>query len=351
MGTRICTFGSCVTRDVFHYTFPERYEIAAHIGWIPVSTLDSDAISITDQAFPYQAGKFYIRMMQAQFQNDAVERILSSHADYLVMDCTEERLDQYELSYQSKTIRLADFWANTAINGAKDGFWIEQVYKRFSASNGVLSGATLKKLPALSIPLSELETAYRSFFQKILKSDTNPNGLEERQIILFETYLAKNILNESGKLQAFSPKWQVDQKNAYLKQIYEIVRKIVPNCYVIKLPNFTFGNWHHIWGTNPLHYNDQTYQYFATALDIVTKYNPYRSTPEKLWKQQSLENQLAQRVANATPLYDVIPMKRRLEQAEAQIHALNEVIQKQQETIDALQLQINQWNTFQSDKE
>ena len=345
MGTNVCVFGCCVTSDFLKYTFPDRYEICVRLGRNPVSTLQGDAIQLPESMFSFSTSGFNQRMIAKQFQNDCVEQLLNAQADYLILDFSEERLPQYVLSYEGKHYHIMDFWIN------QEGNWFPQVKEALVGSNGLLPNALISAIPARTVPMETIRETYHSFVQAILKSDSNPNGYAPEQIIVIESYLAKGILNPHGKLQKFHPKWHVEETNAFLKPIYELFYQLVPTCHIIRFPDFTFGNWYHIWNSHPLHYTDAVYRYIATALDIITGHNKYLSTPEKLWKQQSLENQLAQRVANATPLYDVAPMKRRLEQAEAQIHTLNEVIQKQQETIDALQVQINQWNAFQSDKE
>lgn len=339
MGTRICTFGSCVTRDIFHYTFPERYDVLLQIGVNPVSSiLLSDFLTLPDHVFSFQTpvSNFYKKTICNQFRNNVVEQLLACQADYLILDFSDEYMRQYILQTQEKKIRLVDFHVNSS------GDWFAQIRSQLTEA---VPDFSIQEIGARQIPLTDQKLAYAEFLKRILRSKENPTGYDPKQVIILESYLATNYLNQDGKLQAFHSNWNVEKNNHYLKEIYQLVYQLIPKeCHVIKYPDFTYGNYNHVWNPNPRHYSDSVYQYFADALDIITKHRPFLSTPEKLWKQQSLENRLAERLMHCSPVYEIAPLKKRLteteqklEQAMQQIESLTKLVTEQQASIAALQ--------------
>lgn len=328
--TKIGVCGCCVISDLFKYTFSERYDICARIGRNPITTLVGDS---TDQAGPFldfAATNYNKRMINLMFENNVVEQILNCHADYLVLDFSEERLVQYEIMYEDKKFRVMDFWVSAK------GNWFQQAKEKLVGENGLFPGGTVREIPAREIPFAEIEAAYREFAKRIVKSDANPDGYAPEQIIVVESYLVDRFINEEGKFQKFHPNWKVAETNAFLKPIYELFYQLVPGCHVVKMPQHAFANMHHIWGAHPLHYSDATYRYFSAAFDIITGHNKFLSTPDKLWKQQSLENRIAVNLIESASGQEIAMLKKRLTDAEAQIAELQKITSQQQEMIEML---------------
>lgn len=304
--TKICAFGTCVTSDIFNYTFHDRYQVK-RFGRNKIATLISDSIDLPEGFFDsLETPNHNKKMIASGFRNDIVQQILSTQPEYLVLDFSDEFLDMIQVDFGGKTFRLMDYWIN------RSGYWFSQMEPLIVGENGIWPNAEVKRIPALEAPFNDIENAYKDFVSKILKSENNPNGFEPEKIIVVESYLADHYMNGNGQLQPFPARWAVQSTNNFLKPVYQLFYNLVPNCHRIKLPEFTYGSVNNIWGLHPLHYSADIYMYISTALDIITGYHPFRSTLEKLYLEQSLENRLKVRLANAGVIYEITALKEKM---------------------------------------
>lgn len=318
--TRICTFGTCVVSDIFNYTFPDRYQVK-RFGRNKISTLLSDSIDLPIEFFDsLQATNFEKKMIANSFRNDVVQQILQIQPDYLVLDFFDEVNDKVQIDFNGKTFCLNDHWINHT------GNWFNQIKESIVGKDGILPDAEVKRVPYLETPFSEIEKAYQDFVGKILKSETNQNGFEQEQIIVVESYPTEYFINNGGSLQplphAFPTKTIID----FLQKVYQLFYTLVPGCHRIKLPEYTYGNANHIWGPHPLHYHQDTYSYLSTAIDIITGYHPFRSTLEKLYREQSLENRLKARLLFANVIYEIPILKEKIALMERKVDNFTNVL-------------------------
>ncbi|MCH5268704.1 MAG: hypothetical protein J1E62_10220 [Lachnospiraceae bacterium] len=368
--TKICAFGTCVTSDIFNYTFHDRYQVK-RFGRNKIATLISDSIDLSEGFFDsLETPNHNKKMIASGFRNDIVQQILSTQSEYLLLDFSDEFLDMIQVDFGGKTFRLMDYWIN------RGGYWFSQMESLIVGENGIWPNAEAKRIPALETSFDFIENAYKDFVGKILKSETNPNGFEQEKIIVVESYLADHFMNGNGQLQPFPERWAVQSTNQFLKPVYQLFYNLVPNCHRIKLPEFTYGSVNNIWGLHPLHYSADIYMYMSTAIDIITGYHPFRSTLEKLYLEQSLENRLKVRLANAGVIYEISSLKEkmsimeskndqlvsdlseissRLESANKQIQSLNDErdklaqkIQENEDTIRQLKTEISKLKSSHS---
>lgn len=101
--------------------------------------------------------------------------------------------------------------------------------------------------------------------------------------------------------------------------------KYLPECKVIKLPDFTHTSPNHLNGVHPLHYTQDTYAYIERALDVICRYSN-ANTLENLRKEQSLKNKIETRVANMAFVYGL----------QKQIQDLQKQLQDLKKTLNTL---------------
>ena len=294
--TEICIYGSCVVRDISRFLFPKRYNIKKQIGFNPISTLFTDKLECKESFFENVPLKeFYKKMTRLTFNKNVIDELLNSGAEYLILDLLDERLVQHHIEYsldesahkKDKKIILSDLWA-------LNNNWLFPQYKpKLLGEKGEIKNFEYKAVkPCSEIKVEDLKPAFEKFIQKILKSDKNPKGFEPSKIILIESLYSDKILKNDGSVGGFEKHWELDSVNKYIKQVNNLFVSLLPGCKLVKLPRNTYCNENHMWNSHPVHYSDETYQYLASCIDIVTENEKFKSTLPKIYEEYSLKNKL-----------------------------------------------------------
>ena len=299
MAVLIDIFGSCVCRDIFRHVDKTKYEVRRCLGNIPVTTLFDKRIPIKKEMMdeakltPYEK-----KMLRIQMKKNAVELLKKSDAEILVIDFADELMERWEI--------VSEYSYNIAVPKGKEDEY-EKVF-------GDLKSGKIRQYSPFELDIEEVEQCIKMLAEELVRSDDNPNGYEEKHIILIESLYASDIMGNDGKLHGH-PDINISKYNDFLKTIYQIFLKYVQDCQVIRLPKFTHSSENHIRGLHPLHYMESTYDYFVKVIDVLNGYSNI-NTIQNLYKEYSLKNTLETRTAKSSAIYSIEGIKKRIEKLE-----------------------------------
>lgn len=301
MAVKIDIFGSCVCRDIFRDVDERKYEICRRIGNIPITSLYEEQVPIKKSAIDSSAlTAFEKQMLKIQLSRKAVDLLKRSESSVLIMDLADELMERWKIN---------DAYV-LAVPGRK-----EKIREILPAT----CQDKIDRHSPLEMNLQMMEEHIKNFIKDITQSAENPDGFKEENIIVIESYCAPDILANDANLHSHKKEYNVKACNEWLRQLYSIFYKYCSNCKVIKLPEFTHSSENHIRGVHPLHYMQNTYDYFLKAVDVLCKYSKV-NTLENLYKEESLKNRLETRAARSGGIYQIYGLLERIEILEKHIN-------------------------------
>ena len=297
MAVNIDIFGGVVCRDIFRHDELGRYNVKRCISGIPITTLSEAPIVLPKgKAVKSTFSAYDKRMLETQVSRKATDLLKASNAKTLIIDLTDELLNRFLVETKGKKIVLAA--------EKKYRVDIERLY------TAVDKKANVSKLSALEMDLVEVEKSYKSFVQKILKSENNPKGYEEKDIVVIEAYYTeKRIDNATAILVKHPEDFQVQASNELLQHLYQILYQYIPSCQILRFPKFTHTSENHIRGVTPLSYTEDMYRYYLRMLDILFGYSKANSM-HNTYEEQNLSNQLFTRLLCASGVHDIAGVKK-----------------------------------------
>lgn len=308
MGVQIDIFGSTVCRDMIRYSDKNEFEVNRCIGGVPISTLYERPVLLDEEELNrIPVSQYDKRMLKIQMKRNVVKLLKKSEADILVMDLTDECMKRYQYG---KSIRQS-----VAYPDEMDGY-ISRLFQKQGESGG-------KYQPEdTDMGMELLEKKYKKFASEIILSDENPEGYPEENIVLIEAYYAEDYVgNNDGVTHVFDAKQKIKEKNAWLKQLYEIVQKSMPECQVIKLPMFTHASENHLRGIGPLSFTEETYIYLSQALGVLCGTFKQNSL-DNLLLERGLKNKLYTRLLRCGSVNSIPGMKKQIKELEQQVASL-----------------------------
>lgn len=296
MAVKVDIFGSCVCRDIFRYVDSEKYQVNRCISNIPITSLYEGAVQVSkDFLGSVKLTQYEKKMLRILLRRNSIQLLENSEANVLIMDLANEFMQRWDVAIGEKTISLV-------VPEER-----EAEYEEFF---GRQPFAIVKKFSMLEMDMEYVEECLKQFAESIVKSPENPNGYEEKNIIVIESLYTPDILGNDGNIHGHDKKYKLHEYNEWLRKAYMILYKYIQECKVIKLPDFTHSTENHIRGIHPLHYKGDTYEYFKQALDVLNKYS-YVNSVDNLYKEKSLKNKLEMRVVNSSMIYG---MKKQIEE-------------------------------------
>lgn len=310
MKVQIDVFGSFVSRDVMRYMEPDHHVLNRCIGGVPISTLfDAPLHMDENQLEKINVSQYDKRMMMIQLNRNAPALLKKSDSSVLILDLASECMNRIVFQDENRTA--------VAYPDSMDKY-MDILFKGVSVP--------FQKISPLDMDMKAVERSYRRFAQAIVKSEANPTGYLEDNIIVIEAYYAENYVgNNDGVLHLHSAKYRAKEINAMLKRLYMIFYSCIPNCRVIKMPTFTHSTQNHIRGFGPLFYTEETYQYFADCVEVLCGVSKKNSI-DNLYKEQCLENQLYTRLMKCSAIYGIDSIKKEMIQLQAQVKELKKEI-------------------------
>ncbi len=308
MEIQLDIFGSYVSRDVIRFVDTEVYKVNRCIGAVPISSLYEAPAKIDEDVLEQMPiSQYEKRMFRIQSRRNAVNLLKKSEGKILILDLASECLNRCligENNNQSMAYvdGMEEYLENLLVN-PEDQHIIETV-------------------SPLEMDMKQIEKKYKKFAYDILKSKDNPTGYNERNIIVIEVYYAeKYVGTKDGILHSQPAEYQVHKVNAWLKKMYQLIYKNIPDCQVIKLPIFTYSTENHIRGKGPLCYTDATYQYIANVLGVLCGVQKLNSA-DNLYNEQGLKNKLFTRLLNASSINSIAGMKKDIAALKKQVEQL-----------------------------
>ena len=312
MAVSIDVYGSCVSRDLFRYTGIGKYELKRCVTQIPITSLYERPVHLQEEEF---AGTAFSRREQMHVRLQG-ERILPSllkkdKSEYLIIDLADELMQRSE-------ILIGDEGGYTTQLALAEGK--QEEYKKLLDANQQYS--QLRIYPPTQLDQLRNEKKYRKFAQDILCSKQNPEGYRPDQVIILEALYSQNIMANSAVLKTHAESYHIKESNDWLRRQYDAFEQAMPDCCVIRFPEFVHSTPNHKNGVHPLHYMAANYAYFERALDVAVHYSD-TNTLENLYAEQSLQNKLETRVVNTAMMYNL----------EKQVKELQQQVQKLQKLV------------------
>ena len=306
MAVLIDIFGSCVCRDIFRHVDKTKYEVRRCLGNIPVTTLFDKRIPIKKEMMdeakltPYEK-----KMLRIQMKKNAVELLKKSDAEILVIDFADELMERWEIA--------SEYSYNIAVPEGKENEY-EKIF-------GDLRSGKIRQYSPFELDIEEVEQSIKIFAERLIRSEENPDGYEEKNIIVVESLYTADVMGNDAKLHEHKG-INAHVCNEFLRNIYRLFYKYAQNCQIIKLPEFTHSTENHIRGLHPLHYMERTYDYFVKSIDVLNNYSKINSI-QNLYKEYSLINKLETRTANSSAIYSIDGIKKRVEKLEEKDKPIN----------------------------
>lgn len=310
MKVQIDVFGSYVARDAVRYMNPALYELNRCIGGVPVSTLFEPEFSLPEEKLEgVRASQYDKRMLMLQLSRKVPALLKKSESKFLVLDLAAECMNRLVLGNESHTA-------------------VAYPEEMEDCIQSIFSGIPAERKSLLDLDSKVLNKKYRQFVQNLVKSQANPMGYEESNIIVIEAYCTEDYIgNRDGQLHPHNAKYKVKEINEILKTLYELVYRYMPTCRIIKLPEFTHSTENHLRGPGPLSYTEKTYQYLARCIEVYCGVNKINSV-ENLYGEQSLQNKLETRVINSSAIYKIAGMQKEIALLTAKIAELQKQLEE-----------------------
>lgn len=313
MSVKIDMYGSRVLRDVFRHMGRGKYEINRCISNIPATTLYETPVSYGNAEFEKLPFSDYEKkMLKIQCRKNVVSLLKKSEADVLLLDFADEFMERMIFE---ETKGLAQ---QVAMMEGK-----EAVYEKWVRRKGV---TIMETVSPIEQGIDVIEEKIKRFAENLIQSETNPDGYPGKNIIVLETLYTADILGNDGNLHSHDEKYRLHEYNEWLRRLYMIFYKYCQDCRVIKLPEFVHSTENHIRGVHPLHYMENTYDYFVKAVDVINGYSQI-NTVENLYKEQSLVNKLQTRVVNSSMMYG---LKGQVNHLSKEVEELKKLLQEKE---------------------
>ena len=310
MKVQIDVFGSYVARDAVRYMDPALYELNRCIGGVPVSTLFEPEFSLPEEKLEgVRASQYDKRMLMLQLSRKVPALLKKSESKFLVLDLAAECMNRLVLGNESHTA-------------------VAYPEEMEDCIQSVFSGIPAERKSLLDLDSKVLNKKYRQFVQNLVKSQANPMGYEESNIIVIEAYCTEDYIgNRDAMLHPHNAKYKVKEINEILKTLYELVYRYMPTCRVIKLPFFTHSTENHLRGPGPLSYTEKTYEYLARCIEVYCGVNKINSV-ENLYGEQSLQDKLETRLINSSAIYKIAGMQKEIALLTAKIAELQKQLEE-----------------------
>lgn len=307
MKVQFDVFGSLVSRDVMRYMQPDTYVLNRCIGGVPISNLFDASLHIDENKLERaNISQYDKRMMMIQLNRNAPSLLKKSNSSVLIMDLASECMNR--IVFQNDN--------NTSVAYPDT---MEKYIHTFFGDTAV----PFRKTTPFDIDMKVAEKNYRRFAKSIVRSDMNPGGYLEENIIIIEAYYTeKYIRNRDAAVHTYDSRYQIKEKNEMLKRFYTILYNNIPNCRIIKLPDLTYSTENHIRGLSPLCYTDETYKYISNCIEVLCGISKKNSI-DNLYNEACLQNTLTSRLMGLRYYFSNIKiMKNEIQELNVQIEEL-----------------------------
>lgn len=255
--TKIFTFGSCISRDIFNHTPEGEYEVELNIQRMsyallptkgyPVKYEDIDMEYLDD--FPWE-----VKMMVTEMSKTAFSLVADSHADYVLIDLIEERFDFVEFEVEGEVYRCVN-------SGHFENYY--EKYLKDKAKN-------YRTFSIDEYSDKEVRDNFTESISRLLEY------YDISQVILLETYYAKKMIDDEGNITEYENQSEIEKSNERLKRVYRIMREVLESFaindrsyHLIEAGQEVLGYANHKWGPFPVHYTDEFYEEMGREISCI----------------------------------------------------------------------------------
>lgn len=279
-------YAGCVTRDLFNFIHNDSEgtnKPALSLGFANISSMYLPPINLDLEGF--KESKYMSRNIEYDLTKAVPQKIDLSDSEWFIFDIINERVPVMEfeickydgsvnIGYATKTPEFVNLWY----------YLLERkIYK------------SMRKIRDYYFDELFSDLDYEKHLN--LFCDAIEKKFGQDKIIFNEVYLNKYYIDKNLNFKEFDSgdgykiilrHNKIDEANAFLKKVSSIIKKRLPNIWVINKPEYSMSDSRHWLGLHPLHINELYYEYLVNAVDvIVDKGLPY---DEKRGKLVNLKN-------------------------------------------------------------
>ena len=187
------------------------------------------------------------------FEKDMLSNVKKSGSSYLIIDLLDERFNLCRVKYA----------CNSDVVVTKSDLLMKNLSK-IEINGTVLMPEFVSIVDFNSI---DYDKKIRSLCKKIR------GVVSRKRIIINECYLATKYKDLDGKIGEFDEKTlvNVERINDKLAKLYGVLINSLPDCKVIKMPEWVTADKNHKQGLNPMQYADEYYAYIAKEVSKIVK--------------------------------------------------------------------------------
>ena len=236
---KIRIYGSCVSRDILSSNYTDELELLSYNARSSIATLNKKNVQCQIEGNYYESltnieSKFQRRMVEYDFKNKVLDVVNVNNYDLLLIDLIDERFHLAQVSNKLVT-RSSEF--------LKSGIRPDRIVSTFSSE------------------YMDLWQAGVDYFINIINETV---GLDKLKIN--KVYWA-NCASNPKDTDILTNKWQVELHNQKLNDMYEYLKKRLPESSIIEIDSkLLVADSNHKWGLSPFHYVDDYYKEIGRIL-------------------------------------------------------------------------------------
>lgn len=247
--TTVSVLGACVSRDIFDLIQPDHYDVKRCVTMVSplamVMKKPEESITLTseDLANIDSCSNYEKRLIFQDFNKTFFDYFAEVKTEWFMLDIADVRLDI--TAFEHNPVKIS---AGPPFKKVKDKL------------------CSLFGNPEIIKPndfsFDDIEKYINLYLDEILKI-YNPE-----QIIFHEYYCVKDYITKSKTIMSRMQEY-VERSNKYIKFAAEIVKKRIPSCHIIRMPENVISNEIHKWGLAVLHFDMLYYEYGKKAFDVI----------------------------------------------------------------------------------
>lgn len=267
-GIKFNIYGSCVSRDIFNFLNNELYCPETTINFNPIYSMFSEPIFVDLKTIYENIGddvsNFNKKMTYYNFSKLAKEKILNSAGEWFVFDLGGERLPLQTWEMYGKSTNVPVTWDTyrLGINLREQNEIGDFKIKDWRMPNYKVAG-------------------WKELIQKFCKLILSK--YDQSKIIYVSVQQNEEIIdaNFSDIFTFTANKYDLlcgtenvsirEKQNTIIQDAEKIILSQIPNCWVIKMPEYTLSSVRHHFGSHPLHFDYLYYEYAAEAIKMIVK--------------------------------------------------------------------------------
>ncbi len=255
MGCNISLLGIDCVRDIFEFHEDDAgYVVDRFVQSIsPISAVSNKILlkefdlgdEVIKNIFKNKTN-VYKKMVTLDLTKQTFSYLSEAHSDYLLIDAGNFRYDL--LRDDSRGGYLTDLFP--------------EINKALIKESYISSNATCIELSSFND--IDFENYMEKYVAKIKEI------YNEQKIVLYEILCVPFFVNKARNRIGIFDYDKVQKQNQNIERGFKILKEKLPNSHVVEFPQGVLGDEGHKWGSAPLHYIPEYYEYGLDALKIIT---------------------------------------------------------------------------------